>query len=371
MKTIVLKNAASESARIELAEKPKPAIRHDGEVLIRVLSVGIDGTDKEIVTHRYGVPEEGEDDLIIGHELSGIVEEAGAASGFRPGDAVTALVRRPCADPACANCRADRADYCETGAYTERGIKGSHGFMREYVVEDARYVVKVPDDLRRLGVWVEPQSIFEKLWTTIACIQQRLVWRPKRALVLGSGPMGLLSALSLRTMGLETHVWSLHAGDGPQARALADAGAEFQSAYDDSPAGEGGCGLARHYGDKRGLGFDVVLECTGYSPLLVEAHQVLNRNGIIGTVGISPTDRRIPVPMDDINQRMVIGNQTVVGSVNASKADFARALDRIREMERRHPGLLRSLITDEFAPEQVPSLQFDRIGIKAVVRMGE
>ncbi|MBP3961563.1 TIM barrel protein [Paenibacillus lignilyticus] len=369
MKAIVLKNANSESAAVTLSEKPRPELKADHEVLIKVISVGLDGTDKEIIMHRYGVPPEGEEDLIIGHELIGVVEQAGAASGFNVGDAVTVLVRRPCPEPDCQNCRADRSDYCQSGNYIERGIKGSHGFMCEYVVEDADYVVKVPDGMSHLGVWVEPQSIFEKLWSTIAHFQQRFVWKPKRALVLGSGPMGLLSALSLRTMGIETHVWSLHAVDSLQANVLSKIGSQFQSAYNDSSVGAAEHGLARHYGSKRKLNFDIVLECTGFTPLLVEAAHLLNRNGIIGLLGISSTNRHIEVPMDQINQHFVIGNQCMVGSVNASKPDFIRAIDRIGQVERCYPGTLSSLITDEFTPEQVASVRFDRIGIKGVVRM--
>ncbi|RAP75774.1 TIM barrel protein [Paenibacillus montanisoli] len=369
MKTIVLKNANSESAEVIVAEKPRPELKSDHEVCIKVLSVGLDGTDKEIILHRYGVPAEGEDDLIIGHELIGEVEQAGAASGFSVGDAVTVLVRRPCLDPDCLNCRADRSDCCQTGTYTERGIKGSHGFMCEYVVEDANYVVKIPDSLKHLGVWVEPQSIFEKIWSTISHIQQRFVWKPKRALVLGSGPMGLLSALSFRSMGLETHVWSLHAEDSIQANVLANIGAQFQSAYTDESDGSGSHGIVRHYGDRLHLNFDVVLECTGFTPLLSEAMQLLDRNGSIGLLGVTAMDRHTTVPIDRINQNFVMGNQCMVGSVNASKADFLRAIDRLHQVERCYPGTLSGLITDEFTPEQVASVDFDRIGVKGIVRM--
>ncbi|MED4602518.1 alcohol dehydrogenase catalytic domain-containing protein, partial [Paenibacillus validus] len=170
--------AQTETPKLELCEVERPSRKTAADVLVRVLCVGLDGTDRELVSEKYGVPPEGEHSLIIGHESLGVVEEAGEDSGFTAGELVCALVRRPCTDPGCVNCRNGKQDFCETGEYVERGIKGAHGYLSEYYVEDARYLVRVPAGLLRYGMLTEPQSIVEKVWDEVQRIQQRLVWQP-------------------------------------------------------------------------------------------------------------------------------------------------------------------------------------------------
>lgn len=74
----------------------------DGPVLVRTLAIGLCGTDAEIVSGQYGWPPKGAERLIIGHESLGEVIEAPAASGFRPGDHVVGVVRRPDSVPCMA-----------------------------------------------------------------------------------------------------------------------------------------------------------------------------------------------------------------------------------------------------------------------------
>ncbi|WP_248924815.1 glucose 1-dehydrogenase [Paenibacillus hamazuiensis] len=213
-----------------VAEVDKPARSQPGDVLVRVLAVGLDGTDREILAGGYGQPPAGETDLTIGHESMGVVVEAGADSALAPGDLVTALVRRPCRNPACVNCRNGRQDFCETGEYVERGIKGRDGYLSEYYVEDAAYLVKIPAACLEYGMLAEPQSIVEKVWDQVQRVQQRLVWEPKTALVLGSGPLGILAAMTCRCLGLETHVWSKSPASGAQAEFVRACGAVYREA---------------------------------------------------------------------------------------------------------------------------------------------
>src|ERR687886_608729 len=84
---------------VHLAELPEPSIEEipDGRgVLVKVLRVGVDGTDREINAAEYGAAPEGYDFLVVGHEGFGRVEAVGANVTFlRPGDYVVATVRRP------------------------------------------------------------------------------------------------------------------------------------------------------------------------------------------------------------------------------------------------------------------------------------
>src|ERR671925_515329 len=84
---------------IHLEEIPKPSVDDvpDGRgVLVKVLRVGVDGTDKEINDAEYGVAPPDYDFLVLGHESFGQVVEVGhQVTRFKPGDYVVATVRRP------------------------------------------------------------------------------------------------------------------------------------------------------------------------------------------------------------------------------------------------------------------------------------
>ncbi len=201
-------------------DHPEPHITSPTEAKMRVLDVGVCGTDREIVTFQYGTPPEGFEYLVIGHEsLSEVIETGPAVTRVKPGDLVVITVRRPCPHESCIACREGRQDFCYTGDYTERGIKSLHGFMTEFVVEEERYLNVVPRPLRDIGVLVEPLTIAEKSLEQLARVQQRLPWASPvepgtaagaghRAVVLGAGPVGLLGAMALRVSGYEVAVYS-------------------------------------------------------------------------------------------------------------------------------------------------------------------
>ena len=138
---------------VSLIEQPLPRLVAPDEVLLRVLDIGICGTDKEICSFEYGTPPPGDDHLVIGHEaLAEVVETGSGVEGLRSGDLVVPTVRRPCPDPACRACRSGHQDFCYTGFFTERGIKEAHGYLAEFVVDRERSMVAVPSDLRDIAV---------------------------------------------------------------------------------------------------------------------------------------------------------------------------------------------------------------------------
>ena len=125
--------------QVKIIEQDPPVISQPDQVSLRLLDVGICGTDKEICSFEYGSPPPGTDHLVIGHEALGeIVQVGSAVERFRAGDLVVPSVRRPCPDPGCLACRSGQQDYCYTGDFTERGIKMAHGFMTERIVEEAK-----------------------------------------------------------------------------------------------------------------------------------------------------------------------------------------------------------------------------------------
>ena len=214
---------------VKVIEVDPPRLSEPDDVMLRMLDVGICGTDKEICSFEYGTPPPGQDHLIIGHEaLAEVIDVGPAVENLKPGDLVVPTVRRPCPDPNCRACTAGHQDYCYTGNFTERGIKEAHGFLTSFVVDRERYMVPVPAALADFAVLTEPLTIAEKALTQVFWLMQhRPPWldagaAPERrgsglsALVLGAGPVGLLGAMALAVAGFDTYVYSRE-----QVRALA------------------------------------------------------------------------------------------------------------------------------------------------------
>ena len=95
IKAVAVCPGRKNSARLVRLPKPELAPGDRNKVLVKVLSVGVDGTDKEILAAEYGAPPAGDPFLITGHESFGVVEEASPdVVELRPGDYVVATVRR-------------------------------------------------------------------------------------------------------------------------------------------------------------------------------------------------------------------------------------------------------------------------------------
>src|SRR5262245_22773744 len=190
---------------IHLADLPKPDLNdipNGRGVLVRVLRVGVDGTDKEINAAEYGAAPDGYEFLVTGHESFGQVEAVGPnVTELRPGDYVVATVRRPGFS---IYDNIGTYDMTTDDTYYERGINLRHGYLAEYYVDDPEYIVKIPKGLKEVGVLLEPTTVVEKGIAQAYEIQRRLrVWRPRRAAVMGAGTIGLLATLALRLRGID------------------------------------------------------------------------------------------------------------------------------------------------------------------------
>src|SRR3974390_2710168 len=160
---------------IHLREVPKPrldSIPGGKGVMVKVIRVGVDGTDKEINAAEYGAPPPGEEYLILGHESFGRVEAVGpSVADVGPGDYVVASVRRPGSS---LNDAIGLQDMTTDDSYFERGINLRHGFLAEYYVDSAEFLVRIPPGLKHVGVLMEPVSVAEKAIGQAWEIQRRL-----------------------------------------------------------------------------------------------------------------------------------------------------------------------------------------------------
>lgn len=351
---------------VKLVEHPAPEIRNPTDVLVRILQVGICGTDREIVSFEYGTPPKDSDYLVLGHEsLAQVVEVGSAVTRVKKDDLVVVMVRRPCPHPDCRACRNHRPDFCFTGDFKERGINQLHGFMTSLVVDDEAYMNVVPAELRDVGVLVEPLTIAQKALAQVWAIQSRLPWTVAkevgdglRAVVLGAGPVGLLGAMTLLHRGFQTFVYSREPSSGSKAAFVNGVGATYVCAGDVSLDA-----LQKKVGR-----VDLVYEATGASKLAFHMLARLGTNGAFVFTGVPGRKAPIEIDTDRLMRDIVLENQVVVGSVNAGRGSYEEAIDSLADFARLWPDQVRSLIT-----EHAPLQDFDKLllrppqGIKQVL----
>jgi glucose 1-dehydrogenase len=338
IKAVAVCPGRKNSARLVNVPKPKIASGDRNAVLVKVLAVGVDGTDKEILAAEYGAPPAGDPFLITGHESFGIVEETGPdVVGLRPGDFVVATVRRPGSSLYDA---IGTYDMTTDATYFERGINLRHGYLTEYYIEEPEYLIKVPAGLKDVAVLLEPTSIVEKGIAQAYEIQRRLrVWRPRKAAVLGAGTIGLLATMALRARGLEVHTFSKTDRPYLNADLIEEIGATYHST-NQLPVVD----AAESVGP-----FDIIFEATGFSPLVFEAMEALGKNGVLVLSSVTGGNRTVEIPSDRINLGFVLGNKVMVGTVNANREYFEIGVNDFAKAEVTWPGWLRKLLTHRVA----------------------
>jgi glucose 1-dehydrogenase len=327
VQALVTQPGVPDSTRVEDVSAPDMGA---GEVLLRVLEVGVCGTDREIVHGLFGVAPEDSRSLVLGHESLAIVERDG--HGFTRGDLVTATVRRSCGH--CVACDEGAPDSCLTGDYSERGITRLDGFARELVAEDPAQLVAIPRSLGRLGVLAEPTSICSRALRHVRAIGERQPWRPERALVLGAGAVGTLTTFLLRLAGLDVWTASREPREDPRAQLVELCGARYVSTADvDLPELRADTG-----------GFDVVVEAAGDAQLMADSLGLLRRSGVACLLGIDGRNRKVSLDAHVLAVDAVLENRVLFGSVNAHRRDWLDAVAALDEIRGRWPGALEGLV---------------------------
>jgi glucose 1-dehydrogenase len=364
-----------ETQTLMIFEHEAPRITQPDQAMLRMLDVGICGTDREICSFEYGTPPAGYDYLVIGHEAFAQVEEVGSAvERLKPGDLVVPTVRRPCHHPGCLACRSEHQDFCYTGDFTERGIKEAHGYMTEFVVDREQYMQLVPLALKDVAVLVEPLTIAEKAMAQVFWLMQhRPPWLDPEtssaergyglnALVLGVGPVGLLGAMVLVSAGFKTYVYSRELPPNPRIDLVSSTGATYVSTQTTHIAQ-----LRDQIGN-----IDLVYEAVGHSHFALEVLQVLGINGTFVLTGVPGLQAFIEADPARLMRDMVLKNQMLFGTVNAGPESFASSIRDLDIFLQRWPDAVRSLIAGRYPPEKAFELILGRpTGIKSVISFGE
>jgi threonine dehydrogenase-like Zn-dependent dehydrogenase len=350
-----------------LIDQPQPHVCQIGDgraVLVKVLQVGVDATDREINEALYGNAPPGGEHLVIGHESFGQVVEVGSrVSEVKPGDYVSCTVRRPGGSIFDA---IGRNDITSEEVYYERGINLCHGYLTEFFVDDAEYIVKVPQNLRHLGVLSEPASVCAKALEQAFLAQHRLqVWNPRRAFVLGAGQIGLLATMMLKLRGLEVYTVATKPPPHAKSEIVEAYGATYVSVARTSLAD-----LAKQVGKP-----DLIFEATGNAETCFRAMEVLAHNGALIWTSITGGAQNVTVDAARINLEWVLGNKLLVSSVNGNRRHFELGIQALSHGEHTYPGVTSRILTHPIAGldryKEMMKLLEDKEALKVFVNVAE
>jgi len=330
---------------VQLIDFPEPKIESPTQVKVKVLEVGVCGTDREEVSGGRADAPVGENRLIIGHEVLGEVVQVGAnVKTVKPKDLVVIMVRRPCNE--CPMCKMGCSDMCESGNYTERGIKQRHGFHAEFVVDEEKYIILAPPTLKGTAVLTEPTTVVEKAIDHACRLQvARLPVDPdpkkwlvgKNVLVAGLGPIGLLASMVLRLRGAQVVGIDIVPPESLRPRILEAMGGKYVVAKEENATGQK---------------FDMILEAAGIPKLDFALTQFLGTNGVYVLTGVAADGPPLAVEAGKMMRDLVLKNQVMFGSVNAGVAHFKQAVIDLEEAEKKWKGVIQQLITSKTPHEE-------------------
>lgn len=305
---------------LELQETDAPQSPDPGEVLIKVKSTGVCGTDLHIdewtPSYHFMTPNL---PVTIGHEFSGEVVAIGSGvEGLAPAQLVTVRPSVTCGT--CEACRAGRYDDC----VKRRGIGVARdGAFAPWVRVPARNCVPIP-----AGVDAVVAALAEPLSVSHESVRTGGVKSGDRVLVLGPGNIGQGIALFAREAGARQVVVAGH-DDVPRLDILRKMG--FTDLLDFAQGGMEAC-LAPYLATAK---FDVVIEGTGAPSVIAPALQALKPHGVLVITGIHSS----PVPID--LAALVRNHQEIRGSYRAPE----KAWPEVVAFMQLHGATLQQMIT--------------------------
>jgi len=276
-----------EAHRLELVDIPAPEAV-PGEVVVRVDGCGICGSD--LTSYKVGLFT----DAVPGHELAGTVDAVGdGVTGWAVGDTAVIDPKLPCGS--CADCQTGASYRCAMALTAGVGFARDGGFA-ELVVVPASLLHRLP-----AGLPLDHACLVEPLSVAIHAAERARLQPGDPAIVVGLGPIGLLTVATLHARGVCPIVGVDPVED--RRRLALDLGA------------------ATVVADVRDVRTHIaptpaVLECSGYAPLLHTAADLVAPGGRLVLVGV-PFGEATVIPLMWVTREIEI-----IGSIASNAADF-------------------------------------------------
>ena len=253
-----------------------------GQLRVRVRCGGICGSDLHYYQHGGFGTVRIQEPMVLGHEVAGVVEEAGPdAGGFAAGDRVAISPSRPCG--LCRYCQQGLQNHCLDMRYYGSAMRTPHvqGAFRQEIVVEHWQAHRLADSVSDgEGSMAEPLSV------ALHAVRRAGPLLGKRVLVTGCGPIGALAIIAARRAGA-AHIVATDVGAHTLGKAL-KVGADEVVNVAEEPEG-----LRRFTVDKGS--FDVLLEASGNPRALVGAFEALRPRGIIVQLGLAGGEIQLPI----------------------------------------------------------------------------
>ena len=336
----------------------QPSLGNHDDVRVKTLRTGICSTERELFHQEINTPE-GDDFLILGHEAVGEVVETGSAVvGLKKGDIVVPSVRRGCGE--CVFCNNNRVDMCSTGKYTERGIVKLHGFMSEYFVEQEANLTKIPQELKYQAVMLEPLTIgikaleeYYKVQKSRLRITEEISEKDilKNALIIGAGPIGLLTAVVLACDGIQFTCIDIDEDGGIKSEVARMLNGQYVNLHEYLDKGEMDC---NKLSSEKSIGnIDLIIDASPDPVTCMQLIDLLNFNGAIIHLGLPAgnEERRIKL-LDHYITSLVLKNGVILGSVNANVTNFTSGVEYMRQANKKFGNVLERIITHKVSVDE-------------------
>jgi L-iditol 2-dehydrogenase len=281
---------------IESVPVPEPAA---DEVLCRVDTTFICGTDPHIISGDFPGFWPKAFPFVPGHEWSGTVVEVGERAerlGWGEGDRVCGISHCGCGY--CEMCQKGRYNLCLNYGYEDRGHRQyghyTPGAYAQYVRTSVKSIFRIPDDMPlELAACVDPLSI--ALYT----VQRSRMKAGDEVLIIGTGPQGLMAILVAKALGAGRII---AAGSGERLAKAEELGA-VPIDYRKQDVVEAVRDLTN------GRGVPAVLECAGTSDSIRQACLTAAKGGVVSAIGIPHSDPTLPLKRMVLEEVELIGNR--------------------------------------------------------------
>lgn len=282
MKALMKKDVGLKMEGLALCDVPKP-VPGKGELLVKVMAVGICGTDIHIMEDQYphSVP------LVLGHEFTGRVVDTGKdVTGFNKEDQIIANNIIGCGH--CEHCR--KGNYVHCSEKRSIGIN-LNGGMAEYVIVPADHAMKVPESMKGNDI----VALSEPVACCVRAVIQHTQIKPgDYVLVTGPGVIGLICAQLAKLCGARVIV-SGTAADKERLKLAEELGIDIT--VDNNEA------LKKAVTDCTQHGVDIVFECSGNAKALAGAIELIRKQGVLTQVGLF--GKEISVDIDTLVRKEI------------------------------------------------------------------
>jgi len=310
------------------------------EIKLKPLYTGICGTDRAEVSGSlsFTYNPENYNYLVLGHEsVCEVIDAKNNEYGIKTGDYVVPIVRRA---GKCVNCRIGRQDNCSDGDIKECGVRGLHGFDREYFFDDAKNLIKINDkNMVMVAAMTEPAKNVMKAFEVFDKVSRRSVFEnedstylEKNCLIIGTGSEAFLYAFMANEYKMNVYLVNRHDIDDYKKNILDNINADF---YD-------------YTKEDKVKKIDLLIDTSGDPETIIRFMRKLNYNGILILFGTNGKANSYGLSGEDVDY-IIERNITIAGSVDGSKNHYLKAINYLQKWN--YSSVVKNLITGIYKPE--------------------